>query len=500
MKLVTLFLQTIPFFKTLLWVYILYKFGIIKGILSIVIFIYAYNFFMQKILNLSPLTAGDLLFMWSKEDDNYTLLAIQVLDSLKIEEIKQIIIEKGIKRFRRMRSRLHYKWFDWWWREIPLEEVLSPQFNPIQIIENKKNIKFDSKEDIIKLNYELVNDKIDIMSGLPYRIIMIRNPNDKLGNIIIYKMDHSFSDGLGFMGLITTMADNYDSSLFPASFQKRFGIIDILLIIVSLPWLLVYPFYRNFISLKSGKTPFKLSKNVKKSNRPKTAVSNTYDFHLYTKINKELKITFNDLVMSAYSAAIKKYCKDHLSQCGGKMPSKIITITPIANRNFPRVPEELTIENNSSAVACDMKLIDDPYYECHVISKEFIKNVRNVPLVKMIKFLSDTTYERSPYYCARWISVESTQNFDVTFSNVPGPKHSLYYAGCKVLEMSFFSTPGLTNAFITIYTYAGHFRTSLILDESLEVDQEVLLSYLDKELSYLKERYHDSQETKKKTS
>ena len=87
------------------------------------------------------------------------------------------------------------------------------------------------------------------------------------------------------------------------------------------------------------------------------------------------------MMMAAFSAAIKNYCKDNYHL----VPSKIITINPISNRGLPSEPKRLSITNDSSGIGCTLKLVDDPIKESKEISKEFAFKLRNIYLRKNSK-------------------------------------------------------------------------------------------------------------------
>ncbi len=108
--------------------------------------------------------------------------------------------------------------------------------------------------------------------------------------MILIKFDHSMTDGLGIMGMITTLADNCDVNLFPTLIKKPPMSFKIILwSIITIPYLMIYPSWRHLVYLKSGKTPFKSDKQ----NRgiPLTTLSELYDFGTYSKISKKLGIT-----------------------------------------------------------------------------------------------------------------------------------------------------------------------------------------------------------------
>lgn len=484
--------MTIPAFRLIGYFVILYLFGVIKGLILSFMIHKIYLYLVFKIFKLIPFSPGDLTFLWHpKEMENFNLLGALIFDKMDVEKMKSLLIERGIKKFGKMRSLHQYKFFDWWWKELTYEEVLNNiDYNPIEISEI--NVPLRNKDDLTDFCNELIVTPINPLKSLPYRLKIVVNKNEESAfkHMLLIKFEHSFTDGIGLISLIGGLANDYSLEMFPwAKRQQKVTFLSqfmfLILTILQVPYLLTYPYYRNLVSLKSGETPFKSSKKF--SGIPNSIISDFYDFNHVTSINKQLNITFNDLMMSVFSAAMKKYCKDHFKHT----PRKIIIMSPVAMRSFPRCIEEIncTITNDSSGVAVEMFLIDDPVKDCKIIAKEYHVHVRNVFMNKFIKFLSDFMNTYLPVYLTKLLVGNSIKNFDVIFSNVPGPKTDIFYGESKLLDMIPFSTPGYFNAFIGLITYAGRFRMMMVFDKNLEVDPKNILKYYDSELKSLIEKF-----------
>jgi hypothetical protein len=482
------FHMTVPALRVIGYLLTLYLFGILKGLILSFMIHKVYLYLIFKLFKLTPFSPGDLTFLWQpKEKENFNLLGALIFDKIDVEKMKNLLIERGIKNFGKMRSVHEYRFLDWWWKELPLEEVLNnSNYNPIEISEI--NIPLRNKDDLTEFCNQIIVTPIDPMKSLPYRLNIVINKNEESSfkHMLLIKFEHSFTDGIGLISLIGGLANDYSLEMFPwAKRQKKVTFLSqfmfIFLTFLQLPYLLTYPYYRNLVSLKSGETPFK--SNKKFSGIPNSVVSDFYDFNHVTSINKQLNITFNDMMMSLFSASVKKYCRDHFKL----IPHKIITMSPVAMRSFPMTIEEInsTITNNSSGVAVEMYMIDDPVKECKVIAKEYHVHVRNVYMNKFIKFLSDFMNTCLPVYLTKFLVGNSIKNFDVIFSNVPGPKNEIFYGDSKLLDMIPFSTPGYFNAFIGLITYAGRFRMMMVFDKNLEVDPKIILNYYDAELKSL---------------
>lgn len=433
---------------------------------------------MFKVFKLEPFSSGDKTFVFRPETERYNFVGYIIFnDDFSIEAIKESIIERGIKQYRKLRSVNCYKFFEFWWKELPIEKCL----NELAPFEVRTNIgKFESTQDLINYSYDEIELSFDLYTQLPYKFIFVKNDNGTFKNFILLKVDHCLSDGLGFVGLLTALGENYDLKLFPQSMKKRsISYKQIMISLLLSPYYAFYSFYKQLIQLNTKNTPFKSSKPI--SGFPKSAISSPYDFGLYSKINKKQGITFNDMMMNAFSAAISKYCAIHCKEA----PKRISSIIPISNRSLPKDSKDLQITNDSSAVGCELILINDPIKQSKIISKEFAKNARNIHMYKMNKVISDFMNDYLPYYLTKFIYHSSTKLIDVIFSNVAMPKEELIYAGYPVKAFYPIMTPGTTYAFIGIYSYSGKFHVSICLDNVLEMNPNELLGLFDDQMMYL---------------
>ena len=189
-------------------------------------------------------------------------------------------------------------------------------------------------------------------------------------------------------------------------------------------------------------------------------------------------------MMAAFSSAIKHFCKDHYHI----VPSQIITINPISNRGLPSDPKRLSITNDSSGIGCTLKLVDDPIKESKEISKEFAFKLRNFYLRKIVKFASDLCNLTAPYFLSKLMYAFAYRHCDILFSNVALPKEALVYSRSKVNEIYSLLTPGNTKAMVAIYSYNGYFSWTICTDRCLDVSPELLMKYVDKEMSYFIEK------------
>lgn len=485
MNLTFAIMQVYPLLKLLFYLSWIYFFGIVKGVLFGVVFHHLYLVLMRKLYCLEHFSPGDRLFVFPPKEEMYNLMGFLVFDNdFELDRIKESIIERGIKTYKKLRCVQCIKFFDFWWKEIPLSDCLG-KLNPLQVKRNYK--KFNEIQDLIDLSYEELPKSFDLEKELPYQFTIIKNDEGKYRNVLILKFHHMLSDGLGFIGLITALGENYSLKIFPQSMKKTGpSICQIIFSALQFPYYLIMPFFQHFFTLKSGSTPFKNA--LKKTGLPKISISQQYDFATYSAISKSLNITFNDMMMTAFSAAIKAYCKDHFSF----IPQRVISICPISNRGLPQNPKHLSITNDSSGIGCALTLIDDPIKDRAIITNEFKFKLRNIYLTKIVKFSADLCNTIIPYFLTKIMYRHIYAQCDILFSNVALTREPLIYGGSKIVELYPLISPMNSKSFIGIYSYNGKFSCTVCVDQCLEMNPEVFMKYVENQLNYILHNGNDN--------
>ena len=129
--------------KFLLFCYFIYQLGFIKAIVAYFICQIFYNQVIYYLFGLTDITPHESLFAHLPSDYKYTLTGYFVLDSYKPESIKSLIVEKGIKKFNRLRHKLTYFLGYQYWKEYSVEDAL----NQVVIL---PQINLESEDDIIE--------------------------------------------------------------------------------------------------------------------------------------------------------------------------------------------------------------------------------------------------------------------------------------------------------------------------------------------------------------
>jgi NRPS condensation-like uncharacterized protein len=469
--------QSIPLFKMAIFFFIISKFGFIFGIILSLILHKFHMFLMEKFFKMIPLSPGDLTFVWMNDKDRYNVVLFLKFEEFNAEKIKNLLIERGLKNFQKLRSKLRFKFLEFYWEEVSVEEASKT----IEIIKNNDNYCFNTNEDITNCSYGEIDNRIDIMNDFPYRFLIIENDKAKIKNTLLIKFDHSFSDGLGIIGLICGLADNYSLDLFPG-FNKKHSILGFIYTFLFLPYLIIYSFYRNLFHLSTKNSPFKIDHKLR-AGRSKFQMTELIDFVEISKICKSLNITFNDMIMSLISSASKKYIEEN----NLKLPKHFSCLVPVSSRKPAENIKDILITNDSTAIGCKIEIISDPIKECNKIKKEFSTHVRNPYFFLFTTLMVNCLNKFFPSYLMRYIIHSTSEGIDFTISNVPGPKSNLIYSGYKVTELIGYTSTGFLSSFLFVFSYNGSFRFVCCFDEALGLDADKYIKALTREVNFVRE-------------
>jgi hypothetical protein len=268
-----------PLIKLATFILLGYYFSYI-GIISYLIIRLSYTIVMDIFFNYVPLEIGDSTFVYSYPEEVYTCCLMLKFQTLNREKFIFNLKEKGIKQIERLRYIRTTKNLEFWWKRLTYEEAekrLKVE-NRLNIIDNYADIDLEIQNEI--------NIPFKVEEELPYKIIFYSNPNNKYGQVAIFKFDHAFSDGLGIVSLLLSLADNYSLSLFP--FNRKYPLYLKLWNFIFLPFYLIKLCILQF-SLIDSPSVLK-SGNQIKSKISKFSTIHSESFDEITKVTKNYNI------------------------------------------------------------------------------------------------------------------------------------------------------------------------------------------------------------------
>lgn len=453
------------FLKILFFCSFYYKFGISLSLFSTFFLDYVYYYFLKIIFGLTPLTGYDKIFITSKQINRVTILWSLEFSNFNIKKMNDFITEKIIKSIGKFRSKLIYNFGEYFWKEFPFNEEI-----PNKNIIIKENF---SKEELNNYLNNEANTPINIFSDYPYKFNIISSNEENKGYLII-KYDHILTDGLGLISTLCLLTDNFDYSIYPTLIQRLKSpkwYQTIYLYIVSV-------FYMISISISSSL--YRIIKSPYKSNIKGNSKNSSFYFGKVFKLKsfenyrKEKKVSFNDIIMTSFSRAVKEELKDNNEY---KNKKNIIINLPIGYTVAPKKLSEISLYNQARWVLNDIPLINekDDVKKISKIIRKFLKPEKLFAL----GLLSDFQGIFFPINILRKYFESNSKKYDFVFSNIPGPAKKLIYNDMICDDIKLYSTAGWGLPFVLILGYNGNFRSSICSNENCDLNVRKLLDNFD---------------------
>ena len=450
--------------KILYLSYLLYNYGIIMAIvLAIVSQIIVRNIFYY-FLGMRELTSIENTFAICLKEDKFTMTGFLILDKWNPHEVKRVIIEKGVKKFSKLRENIINKFGGYYWCEVPLEEAVK------SVIIND-DIIMKTMEDI--LNHQIEQQSIPIeLDKVQYEFQLCKYESEKM--VLFMKFDHSLSDGIGFLSFLMALADNYDINMFPQ--LKPPSIWQSLILNLLSPYYM-FKSHSTDINMNIQENVFKRTTGPIKGKRI-IKLGKKYNFTQVTKLAKSLGLTFNEFITSIISKSTKAYLKqvDHYDST-----KSIICAAPVSIRTMPKSLADYTIDNSATAISYELPLIDDIKAENSKIKSSLI-NLKDLFLIygNILRYSLLTSIVSTSHLMESCHDYAS--NLSLVISNVPGPKSQLIYAGTKVSAIIPTPNPGFYYTTLIIITYNGEFNFTLATDSNVDLNASLFMKTIEYEM------------------
>jgi hypothetical protein len=483
------------YLKIIITLLIMYYLGWVKGIITCILINKFYKFFMWKIFKLESLIGIDKYFVGRNSREKVTILCLMVFSDYNEEKLKSLLINKAFKQLPKLKKKLIYKFFDYYWADASLEEAIKR----IKLIEmdldfyekNEDNCESINKE-LLKYIQKEVNSHIDVFNEMPYEIQLIKLRNDK--GAMIFKFDHSLSDGLGASSAICSLADNFDKSIFPPVMRNMSdGQIPIYKIIYYYVSFIFYipKFLYVFFFLNIENSPFRKVKELS-TGRCQFTLSKAYDLSLIENFRKKFNLTFNEFFISVLSKATHTLIQQNNTEnCENVEINKnfernhIKCVMAIGNKPIPKNISHVQLNNQALGTAFKLPIIQSFHQGKDQIKQVLKSSIKNISFVTAPGIFSKVFAQYAPMDWIHWIQDFSLNTVDLLLSNVPGPVKPLIMSGCKMEFVAPFASNSRSKAFVPILSYNNQFRFIFTVDEISGLDHENFVKIVEAELDSL---------------
>lgn len=465
--------ETIGSMLKILFTYTLMKsFGFIKGAIFMFILVKFYKFLLQKLFKFDLLSSTDKVMIGRENNERYNLLVLMKLNNFNVDVIRNLLIDRAIKKVKKLRQKLQFLLFDYYWTDVTVDEAIKRI-----IIHNKVN----GEKEINDFLSKQINNHLNIFNEMPYLLHLFPAVDDK--GYIVLQFDHTFSDGLGILSLICSIADNYSLDMFPSIMKRNYSDpISYLKSIIFFPYYALKMLFLNMI-INPKPTPYKLKS--KSTGFCDLSISKNYSYIELSKINKKWQVSFNDLVLSVFSCAMKKLSKDRKDLKFNDLERFIYTI-PIGSKNLPQRVEDVSIKNEINGMMVDIDAIDDVHKDINKIHNQMRQTIKNAAANRTLVWLADLLSEFVPIKFIQAIIDHHILYNDAVLSNTAGCTKELFYSNAHLYDGIPICGTGRVGCFITVSTFNNILKIALCLDKAVKgISANEIMSYVENELDNL---------------
>lgn len=198
-------------------------------------------------------------------------------------------------------------------------------------------------------------------------------------------------------------------------------------------------------------------------------------------------ISFNELIMAALSISTSKVCEKHAEKY--KSLKQVMTFIPIGTKGVPETPDEIEINNTSNAAYNEMTLIKDLSQGKRKIQEDFSKLIKHPALSSTLMNVTKLLLEFFPLELVHKLQDKFYSNIDLQFTNVPGPKETLYWDGCKVTDIIPLVSTSRTKTAVVVISYIDKFKFYVVCDQNSKINRDVFVNLMEQTLDEIADKY-----------
>ncbi len=233
---------------------------------------------------------------------------------------------------------------------------------------------------------------------------------------------------------------------------------------------------------KSGVTRSKVSMSKTRS----TVIFPTLQLEFIKQIKNAAGVTLNDVVFSATSGAIKRYCEDNVRN-KSEITENILhrSLMPIAfpKRDGDADNAHYALRNKWSFVSVKMPMGNDS--DSRLKEANSITNLlKSSPTAGVQLWVQSNILPLLPVFLQRQIAFDVFSRHSLVFSNLPGPPDKLVYCDQKLLGLQVIFPNLIPQALIISYG-GGVFYNMSLDDSSMPGVKELLPKYYAEEMAAL---------------
>lgn len=290
-------------------------------------------------------------------------------------------------------------------------------------------------------------------------------------SIVFVRMHHSFTDGVGYVSLMSCINDEKYKIKMDKKFPEA-GLVERVLLAIATPFYIAILLI-TFTGIRTDKNAAKVRKLRGKDDfKNKFYLSEQIPFKDTRKCYKRFKnTTFNDYILGMLSHSLSQWYEEH----GITDPDKILTVIPVNMRTLPNNIDELQLDNNVTAVKFEMPIRK----ELEVGIKDgraAIKKFLNMFYIFTVGFFCKAL-PYMPIFGSKFFLFYFYKGVDMLFSNVPFSKEPWNFCNKEVKELGVFANLQHEWKFnFVVITYKNMVRFTVMAKQQLKMDPQKLLN------------------------
>ena len=439
-------------FKFFLFYILITWYGYLFGVPFFFISFMCYRIIIYKIFKLISLSPFDNFYLSNNNRNN--IIGIIKISNFSFEKIEKLIIDKVILKIKKMRFKLKYKFFNYYWEEVKLNEAL-------MTIE-----KFESeKENINNYLNNQMSLYINVFEKLPYEIKLIKYKNLNEG-LIIFKFDHIITDAFNIISLIFTLDNNYSYEIFDNE-EKNYEetILEKLISWIYFPFYFIYCIY--LIFLNSKKKIF-----IKKSNKNNNLLYNIvfgkeHSLIALNKAKKKFNLSNNKLLINIISNA----CYNILFKYNKEKKLSLIFIKCLFfffKKNFPLKKNDIKLVNSINFIFHNIYLKDNISFNSQM------NNINKNDIIDKKISSSNTNWIIliGQFFSYRVLNIIKTliyKQSEIIIQNFFGSNRKIKIEDYEIENIYIFENSEIGIPFINFVSYNNKFQINLTIDNTLNL-------------------------------
>jgi hypothetical protein len=490
----------IPISKIIIFIFFLYKIGIILGFIFYFLCFNIYIKIVEKLLNYEQINGSDLMFLWEYENSPNIIISNIIIDRMNYADFKQFFNQNAVSKFRRLRQKVTKYLGEYYWEEINFENT-SKEEN----IE-KKNI--NSISDVLAFNEKMFPIHIDFYKNPLWKIYFVENfiydEEKSPKSMIIFKYHHALGDGIGLINLFSSLSKNLNLKNYLQ--VKKISILDKIVLYLLSPYYLIKS---QPVKDNTCKNPFEKYGNKSPTIEKKIAMTKKFKFSNFKKIysnnSKYPKATFNDLSWTLIVRSLLKFINNNLS-IGEENYTSITGIMAISGRTELN---EYDMGNQSLGQLVNFKYENESEVEnfekCFTRMREVLKPIKNKNKIISSALLGSCL---GSYFftekLVKSLAENAFKSVSFIYTNVRGPSEKIQLKNYtdsnnteeniitenEVEEIFVFVPHGKLVFSILAFSYNGFIRFSFHADKINGPNVEEMAKYLELEIENIFKLYN----------